>query len=495
MCKFLARASFAWLGIFGCTTAAEPIVVGSKNFPESYILGELIAQLLETNGFEVERKMNLAGTKVCFDALVAGEIHVYPEYTGTIQAVILESDQNLTYEELNQQLNQDRTRLLEPFGFNNSYALATNAEVAESRNLKTVSDLVAHPDLRLQVSHEFISREDGWAGLQPLYGLQQQPVGIDHTLAYRGLANGDFDLTDAYTTDGEIAHFGLVLLEDDKEFFPKYLGAPIVNQDLPQSAIEVINLAAGTLPDSRMTELNSNVMITGLSAATVAKQHLQSIGVDSQFEEQSDVEQLLSLTVQHLFLTFTALSAATVLGLAIAFGVYRHVRLSRPVVYSVSLLQTIPSLALLALMIPLLGTGVVPAIVALFLYALLPIVRNTVTSLNSTDPQLLRVAQGLGLKRWEILRLVELPLAMPAIVAGIRTSAVICIGTATLAAYIGAGGLGDLIVRGLSLDDTGLILQGAIAASVLAIVVELTLEAVEAVVTPPHLKLLKSPLG
>jgi osmoprotectant transport system permease protein len=139
-------------------------------------------------------------------------------------------------------------------------------------------------------------------------------------------------------------------------------------------------------------------------------------------------------------------------------------------------------------MIPLFGIGVVPAIIALFLYALLPILRNTVTALFSIDPLLKKVAMGIGLTRWQRLRLVELPLSTPTIFAGIKTAAVISIGTATLAAFIGAGGLGEFIVTGLALNNTGMILKGAIPAALLAILVEFIFEAAERLFVPMHLQ-------
>lgn len=161
---------------------------------------------------------------------------------------------------------------------------------------------------------------------------------------------------------------------------------------------------------------------------------------------------------------------------------------SKPVLYFSGLLQTIPSIALLAIMIPLFGIGIFPAIVALFLYALLPILRNTATGIFSVDPIIKKVASGMGLTRWQRLRYVEIPLAMPQIFAGIKTAAVINIGTATLAAFIGAGGLGEFIVTGLALNDTGLILRGAIPAAILAILIEFTFEMIERLYIPKHLK-------
>ena len=478
--KFLAVA------LVLCSTGAlanDPIVIASKPFPESFILAEMMSQILESEGYEVERKFNLAGTKVCYDALVAGEVDIYPEYTGTVQRVILSSEQDLSLEELNERLATDRVRLLEPFGFNNSYAVTVRAETAERLNLTNVSDLVGHTELKIYFSHEFLEREDGWPGLRKLYGFDFDPAGIEHTLAYRAMADGEVDATDGYTTDGEIDHFNLKALHDDKGFFPKYYGAPLVRTSLDPRVTDILLRLSNTLDDATMTALNARAML-GTDYGIVARDHLATLAIESDYEEETLLQETLRATLRHLYLTGVSLGAAVLIGFTISILVFRHVTISRPVVYFVGLLQTIPSIALLALMIPLFGTGVVPAMVALFLYSLLPIIRNTVTALSSVDPVLLRVAASLGLHRVEILRLVYIPLALPSILAGIRTSAIICIGTATLAAYIGAGGLGDFIVQGLALDDTGLIIQGALSASILAIIVELTFEGVEKLTTP-----------
>ena len=470
-------------------TAEDPIVIASKNFPESFILAEMMSQILESEGYTVERKFNLAGTKVCFDALVAGEVDIYPEYTGTVLRVILGTEEELPLERINAELEPQNVRFLQPFGFNNSYAITVTSEIASRRNLKIVSDLVNQNDLKVFFSHEFIERMDGWPGLRETYGFDWQPVGIEHALAYRAMADGEVDATDGYTTDGEIDHFDLKILEDDKGFFPKYFGIPLVRNGLDPQVLKILDRLANTLDDRTMTALNAQAML-GEDIGVVAQQHLATLEVKTDYVEQSVIAETLWATLRHLQLTGISLGAAVLIGLLISILVFRHESVSRPVVYFVGLLQTIPSIALLALMIPLFGTGIVPAIIALFLYSLLPIIRNSVTALSSVDPVLLRVATGMGLNRIETLRFVYIPLAMPAILAGIRTSAIICIGTATLAAYIGAGGLGDFIVQGLALDDTGLIIQGAASASILAILVELMFEGVEKLTVPKHLTVL-----
>lgn len=481
-------AAIVLLALCPVFMSAEPIVVASKNFNESYILGEAVAQLLESGGFEVERRMGLGGTLICYEALVAGEIDVYVEYTGTLSQAILKSDSQLGFEDLNVAIAPLGLQLLTPFGFNNTYALALPRALAEDLGLDTISDLAARSDLRIAVSHEFLEREDGWPGLSRVYGFERVPQGIEHALAYQALADGAIHVTDAYSTDGELTRYDLKVLTDDGNFFPKYLAVPLVRADLPAPAKARLGLLANTLDDAGMQAINASVMFGGADFAEAAASYLDGIGVESDTARTGFWEQLRRNTARHILLTAIALAAATCVGIALGLIVFRIGWLSRAVVYMTGLMQTIPSIALLALMIPLFGIGVVPAIAALFLYSLLPVVRNTVTALVTVDPVLRRVSRAMGLTRAQELRHVFVPLSMPSMLAGIRTAAVICIGTATLAAFIGAGGLGDPIVTGLSLNDTGLIMQGAVPAALLAVATELMFEGIERALVPKHLR-------
>ena len=297
------------------------------------------------------------------------------------------------------------------------------------------------------------------------------------------------DVTDAYSTDGELIRYDLRVLADDRNFFPGYLAAPLVRADLPARAKAQLARVANTLDDAGMQAINASVMFGELDFAGAADRYLDGIGIESTAVRSGFWEQLRRNTARHIMLTAIALAAATCVGIVLGLAVFRVGWLSRAVVYMTGLMQTIPSIALLALMIPIFGIGVVPAIVALFLYSLLPIVRNTVTALVTVDPVLRRVSRAMGLTRPQELRHVFVPLAMPSMLAGVRTAAVICIGTATLAAFIGAGGLGDPIVTGLSLNDTGLIMQGAVPAALLAVVTELVFEGIERALVPRHLRL------
>ena len=482
-------ALFGWLPLF----AGEPIVVASKNFTESYLLGEVIAQRLEQAGMEVDRRFGLGGTLICFEALLAGEIDVYVEYSGTLEQTILKLGQRTSILGLNERLLSRGLSLLSPLGFNNTYAIVVRKEVAEEFSLERISQLTEYPDLRVVVSHEFLEREDGWPGMRRVYGFDWIPEGIEHGLAYQAMADGSIDITDAYSTDGELQRYDLTVLADDKAFFPTYLAIPLIRDDLSPRAQAAIEDLAGTLDDSSMASLNASVVFEGEDFASAARNHLRSIGFDVADGRSNTFDDLIRNTQRHLWLTAIALLTATVVGIVLALAVFQVTWISNAVLYVAGLLQTIPSIALLALMIPIFGIGMLPAVMALFLYSLLPIVRNSVTALATVDPVLRRVGKAMGLTRYDEIRYVYVPLAMPAILAGVRTAAVISIGTATLAAFIGAGGLGDPIVTGLALNDTSLILQGAIPAAVLAIATELMFEGIERVLVPRHLKVLEQP--
>jgi len=471
-------------------TAAERIVVGSKSFNEGYLLSEVVAQLLEREGFEVERRFGLGGTLICYQALTHADIDVYVEYTGTVAQAILGLDTLPTIDELNATLAPRGVQLLRAFGFDNTYALAMKEYRARRLGASTISDIAGgHDDLKIVVSHEFLQRADGWPKIARAYGFTRTPGGIEHGLAYQALDDGAIDVTDVYSTDGEVVRYGLVVLADDRHVLPEYRAIPLVRSALSQRAKDAIDSLAGTIVAGQMQAYNARVTFGGVAYQQVATELLADRGIRNDRGRMSSSiwPSLRHNTAVHLRLTAVALSAAILVGVLLGVAVFRIRWLSNAMVYVAGLLQTIPSIALLGLMIPLLGIGTAPAIAALFLYSLLPILRNTVTALTTTDPVVARVALAIGLSRYEQLRYVYLPLSMPAIVAGIRTAAVISIGTATLAAFIGAGGLGDPIVTGLALNDPRLILQGAVPAALLAILTELVFEGIERVVVPRHL--------
>ncbi len=468
---------------------AETVVIGSKNFTESYLLAEIAAQWLEAGNIAVERRFGFGGTKVAYEALEDGEISLYPEYAGTIAQVILDDPALRTNEELNAHLEKRGLRLIAPLGFNNTYAIAVSGALAARLGLHTIGDLAAHPELRFAFSHEFMERRDGWPGLKSLYRLPQKPLGIEHGLAYRAIAENRIDVTDAYSTDGDIVRFGLALLEDDAAYFPDYRALWLIRADIPPAVAGRLGRLKNTIDNDLMRRLNARVLIDKATFGEVAAEFVRSIDGKARFLKGStSAEQLLDNIWRHLQLTLTALAGATVAGVALALLSYRRRRLAKVLLYFAGLMQTIPSIALLALMLPLLGIGFLPAVVALFLYSLLPILRSTLTALAAIDPLYRRVAAAMGMTSRQQFRHVLLPLALPHVLAGIRTASVISIGTATLAAFIGAGGLGQPIVTGLALNDTGLILQGAIPAAVLAIVADILFDLSERLLIPRHMR-------
>jgi osmoprotectant transport system permease protein len=470
----------------------DKITVGAKHFNEGYILSEILSQLLESNGYEVERRFNLGGTLICYEALKNNEIQVYPEYTGTIKEEILKDKNKISTDSI-RNLTQKNLNLTfsPPYGFNNTYALTMKKSLAEKLGIKTISDLRNHPSLKLGLSYEFVKRQDGWGNLAKAYGLPQKPVGIEHGLAYSALEEGKIDLTDAYSTDGEITKYDLVILEDDKNFFPDYSAVSFYRTELDGDTKSILNSLNGKIDEQQMQEMNAAVLYQNKSFAEVANDFLKKenlIHHQTEFQETHVLSDILSKTLVHIKISAIAILIAILISVPLGVLIYMQKNLTRPVLYMTGILQTIPSIALFALMIPLFGIGVLPAIVALVLYALLPITRNTVTGLLSVDPLLKTVSDGLGLTITQKLKYVEFPLSLPSILAGIKTSAVIIVGLTTIAAFIGAGGLGEFIVTGLALNNTELILMGAIPSAILAILTELFFEMIERISVPSLLR-------
>ena len=497
--------------------AQDKVTVGSKTFAESRILAELMAQMLEAHtDLKVERRFGLSGTMVCFEAISSGELDIYPEYTGTGAVTILKLKEDFhdplkTYITVRNGF-RERYQLdwLTPFGFNNTYIMAVRGEYAQEHSLENVSDLKAlEQTVRAGVSHEFLNRPDGLPGLEKAYGLDfARASGMEHGLAYQAIASDKIDLIDAYSTDGELLRYKLKALKDDKQFFPPYHAVPVVRMDLLKKHPEVqtvLERLGFVLNEESMQRLNYLVQeekdpIPEVVAQFLSEQKLVETDTPVEVVSAKDVSfptylynrrgKTLDLTLRHLYLTLMSLGLAILVGVPVGIWITRHDRFAQPVLGAAGVIQTIPSIALLAFMIPVpgLGLGVRSAIVALFLYALLPIIRNTYTGIKEVAPGLLEAARGMGLTNSQLLSIVELPLATRTIMAGVRTSAVINVGVATLAAFIGAGGLGDPIVTGLQLNDTELILAGAIPAALLAILVDQTLGLVERLLAPKGLE-------
>lgn len=468
--------------------------VGSKKFTESVILGEIASHLLQSSGFTAHHRDQLGGTRILFNALLNGEIDIYPEYTGTIMQEIL-AEENLSEDsDIREHLASLGILMSEPLGFNNTYVIGMKSSVAESLNIETISDLRKHPQLKFGFSNEFMDRGDGWPSLRNRYALPQENVrGVDHDIGYRALENGSIDVIDLYATDAEIDYYKLKSLKDDLIHFPEYYSVFLYREDLLERAPEAINALLkleGAITEAEMVFLNASVKIDGESEGQAAATFLyEKFGIQTNFKEVTILDRVIKNSYEHLYLVLISLTGAIIIAIPLGILAYKKEKIGQIVLGVVSVIQTIPSLALIVFMIPLLGIGAKPAIAALFLYSLLPIVRNTYSGLKDVPLPLQESAEALGLPAGIRMKKIELPLASRSILAGIKTSAVINVGTATLGAIIGAGGFGQPILTGIRLDNTGLILQGAIPAALLAFAVQWLFELVEPIFVSEGLRL------
>ncbi len=470
-------------------SAAEKIIA-SKNFTENIILAEIATQVLDANGLKVRHKANLGGSRILWTALLTGEIAAYPEYTGTLRREMLAGKKIESELELRAALEQLGIGMSGRIGFNNTYVMGMLEQVADALKIKRITDLQAHPGLAFAFSNEFMDRADGWTGLRTHYQLPQTNVrGLDHDLAYRGLESKSIDVIDLYSTDAEIEYYKIRSLQDDKKYFPDYYGVYIYRLDEDPALIEGLQGMAGKVDDQTMIKMNAAVKLEGRSEPEVAADFVKrKFSIVSDIVERSLFQRFVENTKQHLILVFISLCAAIIVAIPLGVIAARLPRCGQIILGVSGVLQTIPSLALFVFLIPLLGIGGPPTIVALFIYSLLPIIRNTYSGLHDIPAAIRESAQVIGLPARESLKLVELPLATRSILAGIKTSAVINIGTATLGALIGAGGYGQPILTGIRLDDIGLILEGAIPAALLALLVQGIFEFIERVLLPAPMR-------
>jgi len=504
------RALCATLLLAALPALADDVLrVGSKRFTESYILAEVVTQTAAPYA-RTEHRQGLGNTAIVLEALKNGSIDVYPEYVGTIDQEILKHDKPASLEQIGRELAPMGLGIAIPLGFNNTYALAVRGDTA---GVRTLSDLATRGQLQFGLSHEFIGRADGWPGLRQRYNLPQEPRGLDHGIAYEALAQRQVDVIDIYSTDAKIGRYKLTVLEDDKAYFPRYDAVLLYRLDAVKrfpAAWAALQKLEGRISATDMIAMNGAAELQGQPFAAIAKNWLAGHPVETvstlgshpdmdtgsatsalrsdtnaasaapRFTDVLFASDLGRLTGQHVLLVALSVLLACLVGIPLGIVAAYQARLRQSVLGLAGMLQTIPSLALLAMLIPLLGRiGIVPALVALFVYALLPIVRNTCTGLAGVPRGLQQAGLALGLNRRQRLWHVELPLALPVILAGVKTAAVMSVGTATIAAFIGAGGYGERITTGLALNDNNMMLAGAIPAAVLALLTQALFELVE----------------
>ncbi len=469
--------------------------IGSKSFIESVILADMVEGVLNHAGIPATHDRVEMQAQLCWQAIRNGEIDLYVEYTGTLMKELL-ADANLqTFDELREYLATMDLSISQPMGFRNNYGLGMLEETARRLNIHSISDLADHPELKFRFSDPFMAREDCWPSLSERYRLPQQDArGMNHDLAYIALVDGACDVIDIYTTDAEIEHFGLRVLEDDLQHFPSYEAIVMYRANLVDrfpGIEEALTTLQGSITEKQMMQLNAEVKYDQVQAGEAAAEFLRSeLGINVEPNLETWQRRLVRNTLEHLRLVTVSLTAAIIVALPLGVLAAQRRRVGQMVLAVVGIVQTIPSLALLAFMVPLLGVGVKPAMMALFLYSLLPIVRNTHAGLHDIPSQIRDSAYALGLSPGARLFRVELPMASRSIMAGIKTSAVINVGTAALGGLIAAGGYGQPIMTGLSrLDMQMVVWQGAVPASILAIVVQGVFELAERIIVPRGLRL------
>jgi osmoprotectant transport system permease protein len=485
-----------WIVLLGpLPLTATTVHIGSKSFTESYVLAEIAVRAVENANHEAVHRPGMGGTIVLWQALRTGSIDAYPDYTGTISEQILDAGDQLTNAQMRTALAEYGIGMTDSLGFDNTYAIVMRRSAAAALGITAISELAEHPGLEVGLTHEFLERRDGWRPLAALYQLDNLDVrGLEHALAYPALVRGELDVIDAYSTDAKLAELDLVALADDRHFFPHYEAVFLYRLALDPDALAALESLAGSLDEDRMIQLNAAAERTRDYAAAADLYYGHTTAHSA--GPARIAQRIAAWTLRHLQLVGISLMMAIVIGVPLGIRAARADFLSEVILGTVSVIYTIPSLALMAILaaIPLLGISGRTAITALFLYSLLPIVRNTAIGLRSISPEIRESAAALGLEPRAQLRQVYLPLALPTVLAGIKTSAVINVATATLAALIGAGGLGEPILSGLNLNDPATILQGAVPAGILAVLVQYTFDRLERRWVSPGLLETASPI-
>jgi osmoprotectant transport system permease protein len=472
--------------------AADAVVIGGKIFTESYVLGEIGAQSIEAaTQVAVNRKLGMGSTGILFEALKSGAIDVYPDYSGTLAEAILKKPDLKSLDDIRVALAAMDLTISASLGFNDTYALAVKEDFAEQHNLHSIGDLIAiESQIKAAFSYEFMDRKDGYPGLIASYRLDfnlQNVSRMEHSLSFQAIDQNAVDLIDVYSTDAKIKKLHLRLLKDDHNYFPVYQAVWVARKSFVENhprEWQALRGLEGKISEEAMLDMNAQADIQKIGFKKIAAQFLGS--------ETPGSEGLLSgiwhRTKEHLWLVGLSLLFSVLVGIPLGVTAVRFHAAGQAILLSSALVQTVPSLALLCFLIPVFGVGTKPALAALCLYSLLPVVLNTFTGIRAINPTHLENARAFGLNSRQVLFRVVLPLASPTLLAGIKTATIVSIGTATLAALVGAGGYGAPIVSGLALNDVPTILTGAIPAALMALVAHGLFELLGVVLIPAGLR-------
>lgn len=472
---------------FQFSFAKSPVTIGGKVFTEQSILVDLLAQLLEDHQIAVIKKKNLGGTLVAFEALKKNDLDIYVEYSGTSYHSIFKQKDILSQEEtfnfLKKEFSKNNIYSFPSLGFSNSYALVSKI----NNPYNQISDLkIDSKKYSIAFEHELLTRPDGFPEFSKTYDLEFKKVSsMNVGLMYQAVHQGQVDFGIGYTTDGRNKAFEMKIIKDDLRFFPQYFASILVHEKALKAYPELKKILSGLnnkISAEEMTEMNYLVDVKKMSPLKVTRNFLQKKKLIKSSENNLDIMSenyliknsalLFSKLKEHLYICIYALLFTFFFGFIFGIAAYWNQRIKQFVFILVNIFQTVPSLALFGFLIPFLGIGFKPSLIALVMYALLPLVHNVYTGLSEVDKDIIQSFKAIGMNRWQILTKIQIPMALPTLSAGLRTSTVIIIGTATIAAFIGAGGLGELIFQGISSMDHRLILLGAIPAALLALIAD-----------------------
>ncbi|MBC7741805.1 MAG: ABC transporter permease subunit, partial [Bdellovibrionaceae bacterium] len=413
--KMKFTMKFVRFFIFGLTSlglnvhAQTEIKVGSKKFTESVVLGELARQSLVNKGLAAKHIAELGGTRILWNALVAGNIDVYPEYSSTIEEELLKQKFS-SFKDLRTELEKNGIGITEPLGFNNTYAIGMKKDRAANLGIARISDLARHPELKLGLSEEFLQRKDGWPALKEKYNLPQDKLrGIDHDVAYRALETNDIEVIDLYSTDAEIQYYNLLVLTDDLNYFPKYEAVylyRLATAKRESNFLEALQLFSGKVSEPLMIEMNNQAKIKKMPTEQVAAVFLkEKFAINSNEKKSSRAERIALRTQEHLKLVIVSLFFAILMGVPLGILAAKKRGAGKIILGLTGAIQTIPSLALLVVLIKplnmlgLTGIGDTPALIALFLYSLVPIVRGAHVGFQQIPLALRETSEVIGLSR------------------------------------------------------------------------------------------------
>ncbi len=451
------------------------INIGSKKFTESIILADILKVYTINNypNTQVEHKKQLGSTRILWNALINGQIDVYPEYTGTLEQELIPKNYK-TKEEISDYLNSMNIGIGYYLGFNNTYAIGVTKDFAKKFDVYSISDLKKIKKVKYAFTEEFLNRSDGWSELTKHYGILSEKLkSIDHDIAYRALINGDVDAIDLYSTDAEIKYYNLITLKDDLNFFKKYEAIYLYNKHntIVTKVMKDLNFK---ISEGAMIQMNFDVKFQHSDEIDTAYKFL-NLKKQSKAINNSYFSDMLRYSYEHLWIVSIALIFGIPLGVFLGVASHYFSILRLPIVYSVSFFQTIPSIAFLVLLIGPLNLvglnsiGNTPAIITLFFYSLMPTTTTTINALGSIPKNYTDIAEILNLSFLKKLFRVKFPLSSLEILNSLKNTIIATLGSATLGALVGAGGLGQPILSGIRLDNYSLILMGVLPAIVMII--------------------------